>query len=245
MPRKRNDAPAPVSPGSGSHAVVLVHGVLGQAFIYWNLVKRYLSGDQYHFHEVRLPFFGFGDLRKSAAHLAKQIDRILTDCADEAHEHKVDIIAHSAGGLAARYFVKELGGAKRVHSLVMLGTPNHGTLTGTLFPLNKVARQTAVGSPFLQDLNDGPDTGEAVHYVNIYSKTDGVVLPARNARLKGAHNVEIPFLTHWGFLWNKDVYRYIREAIDHPPKSYPYYRAKRAAARGKPRAAPRKRAAGA
>lgn len=209
--------------GSGSHSVVLVHGVLGQGFIYWNLVKRYLSGDNLHFHEVRLPFFGFGDLRKAARHLEKEIDRLLRECADEAYEDRVDIIAHSAGGLVARYYIRRLGGDRKVHSLVTLGTPHYGTYTSALFPLNTVARQTLPGSAFLKDLNDGPDTQEPIHYTCLNSPTDGVVIPAWSARLRGARNVEVKFLTHWGYLWSQDVYRVIREAIDHAPGAYPDY----------------------
>lgn len=208
---------------SRSHSVVLLHGVLGQSLVYWNLLKRYLSGDNHHFHEVRLPFFGFGDLRASARHLSAEIERFLVECAGETEDDKVDLIAHSAGGLVARYYIKALGGARRVHSLVTLGTPHHGTYTSALMPMYKVARQTAPGSAFLRELNRGADTDGPVHYTSIYSRTDGVVIPAANARLAGARNVEVPFLTHWGFLWDRRVYEVIRDAIDHEPGAFPFY----------------------
>ncbi len=203
--------------------MVLLHGVLGQGFVYWNLIKRYLSSDALHFHEVRLPFFGFGDLREAARHLDREVDWILTECAEEAPGHRVDIIAHSAGGLVARHFIKFLGGGKRVHSLVTLGTPHHGTYTSALFPLNTVARQTLPGSEFLRQLNTGVDTREPVHYTSLWSRTDGVVIPSWSGRLKGARNVEVKFLTHWGYLWDRNVYGALREAIDHEPSSYPHY----------------------
>lgn len=226
---------------------MLIHGIFGQSFVYWNLLKRYLNSHRYHFHEIRLPFLGFGDLRKSAARIAQDIDKILIECADETYENRVDIIAHSAGGLAARYFMRNLGGDSRVHSLITLGTPHHGTRFSHLAPFNLVARQTLPGSDFLRELNDGPDTREPVHYVSLYSNTDGIVLPPRNARLEGARNIEIPLLTHWGFLWDKTVYKHIRMAIDHEPASYPMYpipgRAQKASATAKrpgPRASRRK-----
>lgn len=212
--------------GSGSHAVVLVHGVLGQGFLYWNRIKQYLEGDRNHFHEVRLPFFGFGDLRKAAAHLSQEVDEILKECATDTGEDKVDLIAHSAGGLVARYFVKRLGGDRRVHSLITLGTPHFGTYTSYFAPLNKVARQTLPGSPFLKDLNRGSETSGPLHLVSIYSQTDGVVMPPANAILPGAHNIEVPWLTHWGFLWDTRVYRHIREAINHDAGDYPFYSGK-------------------
>lgn len=42
------------------------------------------------------------------------------------HE-RVDLIAHSLGGLDARYALTHLGLARRVRSLVTVGTPHHGT----------------------------------------------------------------------------------------------------------------------
>jgi triacylglycerol lipase len=233
---RRTAAPAAES---RSHSVVLVHGVLGQGFVYWNLLKRYLTSDSHHFHDVRLPFFGFGDLRESARHLANEVDRILAECDPRVDRDQIDLIAHSAGGLVARYYIKYLGGAPKIHSLVTLGTPHHGTYTSALFPLHPVARQTLPGSDFLKELNAGPDTTLPIHYTSVYSKTDGVVIPSASALLEGAHNVEIPFLTHWGFLWDRNVYQIIREAVDHSAAAYPYYR--RVAATARPRKRPVRR----
>jgi hypothetical protein len=51
--------------------------------------------------------------------LKQRIDRLKQD--------KVDIVAHSMGGLVARYYIEKLGGRNKVRSLTMLGTPNWGT----------------------------------------------------------------------------------------------------------------------
>lgn len=190
---------------------------------YWNLMKRYLRSDRYHFHELRLPFFGFGDLRKAAHQIGREVEHVIRRAPRQTDDGRVDIIAHSAGGLAARHYIKFLDGGRRVHSLVTLGSPHHGTYTSALFPLTPVARQTLPCSTFLSELNRGDETPGHVHYTSIYSLADGVVIPASSARLKGARNVEINYITHWGFLWRPRVYRYIREAIDHPPGAYPFY----------------------
>lgn len=198
------------------HAVLLVHGILGQEFVYWNLLKRFLKADEYHVHEVRLPFFGFGDLRKSAAHLGKVVEDVLRENPTETDDGRVDIVAHSAGGLAARYYVRYLGGSDRVHSLVTLGTPHFGTYASYLFPLATVSRQTLPDSDFLKDLNRGDPSPGPVHYTSIYTVNDGVVIPPTSAILPGAENVRVPGLTtHWGFLVRPAVYRTIRRALRH------------------------------
>lgn len=211
------------------HAVLLVQGILGQEFVYWNLLKRYLKADEYHVHEVRLPFFGFGDLRKSAEHLGKIVDQVLQENPTETDDGRVDIVAHSAGGLAARFYVRYLGGLKKVHSLVTLGTPHYGTYVSYLFPVATVSRQTLPGSTFLQQLNRGNATPPPVNYTSIYTVNDGVVLPPSSAILKGAENVRVPGLTtHWGFLVRPAVYRTIRRALKHPLRASGPRRSRRA-----------------
>ena len=196
------------------HGVLLVHGILGQEFVYWNLLKRYLRSDRFHCHEAPFPFFGFGDLRKSAAHLSQVVDEVL-EASPNDPDGRVDIIAHSAGGLAARYYIKFLGGDRTVHHLVTLGTPHHGTYFSALFPLATVVRQTLPGSDFLQELNEGDESPGPVEYTSIYSPTDGIVVPPSSALLDGANNVKLAGLTHWGFLWRPKVYKVIRDALEH------------------------------
>jgi len=41
---------------------------------------------------------------------------------------KVNIVAHSMGGLVSRYYLQMLGGSKNVNKLIMLGTPNLGAM---------------------------------------------------------------------------------------------------------------------
>lgn len=197
------------------HAILLLHGILGQELIYWNLLKKYLRDDEYHFHEVRLPFLGFGDLRRSAEKILQAVDALLRDCPREATHGRVDIVAHSAGGLAARYYVKFLGGDRRVRTLVTLGTPHHGTITSFLAPWATVARQTLPDSEFLRQLNEGGEVVPGVRFTSIYSSTDGIIVPPSSAILEGATNVRVTGTTHWGFLWRPKVYRAIRQAIDY------------------------------
>lgn len=213
--------PKPKAAPAGSHSILLVHGILGQEFVYWNLLKRYLKSDRFHCHEAPFPFFGFGDLRKSAAHLAQVVDDLLEEAPDEASDGRIDIIAHSAGGLAARYYVKFLGGDRTVHHLVTLGTPHHGTYFSALFPVATVVRQTLPGSDFLEELNGGKEAPGPVQYTSIYSPTDGIVVPPSSALLGGANNVKVVGLTHWGFLWRPKVYKLIRDVLDHDAPTAP------------------------
>ncbi len=48
---------------------------------------------------------------------------------------KVDLVGHSQGGMMPRYYIKNLGGASKVDTLVGLAPSNHGTTLEGLFTL--------------------------------------------------------------------------------------------------------------
>jgi len=126
-----------VEPGSGVHEiagatergpplpVVLVHGMFGfdrlgvpgAKLHYFRGVARHLETLGCHAHAVRLP----------AVSSVPERAQILVDKIDALAHDRVDIIAHSLGGLDARYALSRLGLAKRVRALVTIGTPHRGT----------------------------------------------------------------------------------------------------------------------
>jgi triacylglycerol lipase len=129
--------------------VVLVHGLFGfdrigvpgARFDYFRGIARHLDSLGCHAHAVRLP------LAASVPDRARELVAAI-----EALPHpRIDLIAHSLGGLDARYALCHLGLARRVRSLVTVGTPHHGTPLADLArrgPLDFVRRLVrAVGIP--------------------------------------------------------------------------------------------------
>lgn len=105
--------------------VILVHGLFGfdrigvpgARFDYFRGIAQHLDTLGCHAHAVRLPM-----ARSVPARAEKLVEAI------EAQPHeRIDLIAHSLGGLDARYALAKLGLAKRVRSLVTIGTPHRGT----------------------------------------------------------------------------------------------------------------------
>jgi triacylglycerol lipase len=79
----------------------------------------------------------------------------------------VDVVGYSMGGLVARYLVEKAGWAPRVGTLVMLGTPNHGTIAawvpatvGVFGRWNATGGDMRPGSPFLRSMGDAEPSGE-------------------------------------------------------------------------------------
>lgn len=65
------------------------------------------------------------DVAANGEMLLRRIDEVLAETGAE----KVNIIAHSKGGLDSRYAISTLGAGDRVASLTTLATPHHGSAT--------------------------------------------------------------------------------------------------------------------
>jgi triacylglycerol lipase len=117
--------------------VVLVHGLFGFDRIgvpgvklhYFRGLVDHLETLGCHAHAVRLP---------PAASVPERAQRLADKIAALPHD-RVDIIAHSLGGLDARYALAHCGLAPRVRSLVTIGTPHLGT------PLANLATEGPLG----------------------------------------------------------------------------------------------------
>ncbi len=95
---------------------------IGDALGYFRHVARTLEERGFEVHEAATAFGG--SLEGRAAHLRRVVEQILAARGPEA---KANIIAHSMGGLEARYMIVHLGMADRVASLVTIGTPHLGS----------------------------------------------------------------------------------------------------------------------
>ncbi|MDB2705307.1 hypothetical protein N9Y67_02070 [Pseudomonadota bacterium] len=113
----------------------------------------------------------------SAGELADFIEQIRVDYNDPAL--KVDIVAHSMGGLISRYYIRygkqdvidgndfdkklTMYGAERVRRVILLGTPNLGSvktlnlfITGVKLGLNSIGTETLATMPSLYQLFPHP-----------------------------------------------------------------------------------------
>lgn len=106
--------------------VVLIHGILGFGSIglgrarvhYFRRVARRLEARGVGVHVVSLPMLGGVPARGLA--LLAQLDKL-------PPEARLVLVAHSLGGLDARWAIARGGLASRVHALLTIGTPHHGT----------------------------------------------------------------------------------------------------------------------
>ena len=141
---------------------------------------------------VDLPDGGTGDLHRQARRLA--------DAADAARRSSgaasVDVIGYSAGGVVARLWVREHGGAAVARRVITVGSPQHGTSQAALgaqlgggCPV--ACEQLAPSSDLLRRLNAGDETPAGPVWVTVRSDVDVVVTPVESAELEGALNVVV------------------------------------------------------
>jgi triacylglycerol lipase len=129
------------------------------------------------------------------------------------------VVGHSEGGLIGAYYVKRLGGHRRVRTLVTLGTPHGGTpFAYAGLPLGFLARslwQITPVSPFLRRLQRG-EWPAGVRIVSLYSRRDLLVpYPAARVDPQGLQHVRNREVVckHREFLYKARVYRVILEEI--------------------------------
>ena len=108
------------------YPVLLVHG-MGfrdhKRICYWGRIPKALEQ-----MGAKIVYGGQdsnASIETNARHIAARIDDILL----ETDAKKVNIIAHSKGGLDCRYAISCLGMAEKVASLTTISTPHHGSKT--------------------------------------------------------------------------------------------------------------------
>lgn len=114
--------------------------------------------------------------------------------ADEARERSgapsVDIVGYSAGGVVARLWVRDHGGASVARRVLTVGSPHHGTGVAVLATeaagCPVACQQLEADSDLLRRLNAGDETPEGPQWATIRTTNDQVVTPTTSADLSGA-----------------------------------------------------------
>lgn len=135
---------------------------------------------------------GTGDLRTQAKLLADLVDRTL----DKEDAASVDLVGYSAGGVIARLYVRDEGGAAVVRRVLTIGSPQHGTDVAQLAQdavgsCPTACEQLASDSDLVRRLNAGDETPDGPRWVTVRSSSDTTVVPTDTAELEGALNLKV------------------------------------------------------
>jgi triacylglycerol lipase len=104
------------------YPIVLVHGFTGSRTL-WNFVDvpEALTQDGHYVYAAEMHPFGTPD--ENAKVLAAQVDEVLR----KTGASKVNLIAHSKGGVDARAYISNFKAGDKVASLTTIASPHHGT----------------------------------------------------------------------------------------------------------------------
>jgi predicted alpha/beta hydrolase family esterase len=106
------------------------------------------------------------------------------------------LVAHSMGGLVARCWrAAQPGNAARVHHLLTLGTPHHGTFLAR-WGLDAATRQMRPDSAWLRQLATREAALPATPTTCFYSHSDHIVYPPPRAVLAGAAQRRLVGVAH-------------------------------------------------
>jgi triacylglycerol lipase len=138
----------------------------------------------------------------------------------ETGSDKVVIVAHSMGGLAARAYLRDIGGAS-ISKIVTLGTPHHGTTLANFGigincgEMNWVGRaEEGLDSRWLHQLEASEDKQLRSLIVSIYSHHDNIVSPQRSSHLPLARNIAVDAIGHVALAFSPDIQARVIEEIN-------------------------------
>lgn len=191
------DRLAPVSGLQGRRGVVFIHGfVCNRGF--WTPWLKLLAAREHAFAAVNLePVFG------SIDDYAGIIEQAVTAVTRVSGLPPI-LVCHSMGGLAARAWLRAAGAAGRVHHVVTIASPHHGTWLGRFASIRN-GKQMGLASDWVRALEaDGARQPEAA-FTCWYSNCDNVVFPSSTATLPGADNRLVRGVAHVDLAFHPQV----------------------------------------
>lgn len=185
------------------YPILLVHGVFFRDFAYFNYWGRIPA--ELETNGARI-FYGNHQSAASVADSAGELTARIQEILRQTGAEKINIIAHSKGGLDCRYAMANLGIAPLVASLTTINTPHRGCLFAD-YLLTKIPQETqdkvaTVYNNALKKLGDhSPDFLAAVNDLTDsacqprdadFSAPEGVFCQSIGSVLKKAGNGKFP-----------------------------------------------------
>ncbi|WP_372525533.1 esterase/lipase family protein [Piscinibacter sp.] len=194
--------------GSCRRGVVFVHGFVCNRGL-WNPFMSRLR-------ELGVPFIAvnlepvFGSIDHYAAIIDDAVQRITA-----ATGQAPVIVAHSMGGLATRAWLDAHDGDTRVHRVVTVGSPHHGTFLGHMAHTPN-SRQMRLNSEWQQRLEAREPAQRFQRFTCFYGHCDNIVFPATTATLAGADNRHVAGCAHVHMAHHEAVFSEVLRWVDSP-----------------------------
>ena len=198
---------------TGQRGVVLVHGFLCNRGVWLPWLPELRARGHAYVALTLEPAFGSVDDYAAAIDAAMRQVQAATGLPPV-------LVGHSMGGLAARAWLRTLAQppAQRVHRILTLGTPHHGTWPAR-FSHTTNGMQMRLDSPGLQALAASEGAAQRALFSCWYSDCDNIVYPTRSATLDGADNHLLQGLGHVHMVYAPQVRAACWQALQTGPGS--------------------------
>ncbi len=153
---------------------------------FWFLRKliEYFNTKGYPIHII--PSFNSTD---KVASLSKKVG----DYIKEKNLQNVILLAHSKGGLVAKYLLaNDAVASSKIDRVVAIATPFNGNLFGYLYFDN--LNELLPNSTLITGLRENTSVNQKI--ISLYPLFDNHVLPKSSSILTGAQNIQIPVIGH-------------------------------------------------
>jgi triacylglycerol esterase/lipase EstA (alpha/beta hydrolase family) len=200
----------PVGKSDGT-PILLVHGYFSNRGMWVRFRERLVRDGFGPIYTIDLgpPF---GGIDHFAAQLAKRIEDVCT----ETGASQITVVAHSMGGLVTRSYMAERaaqGLPPRIHLLITLGSPHHGTQLAA-FGLGRAVQQMREKSVWLEGLVRQENASTArPETVSIFTRNDDLIYPPESSELAWAENIAVDGVGHVGLLYSEPVFQIVKEQL--------------------------------
>jgi alpha-beta hydrolase superfamily lysophospholipase len=231
LPTRAVPAWSDVDAVPGNTPIVILVSGFGATRRNLSIIRKRLQKDGYHVIVLALDWQALSDSVRGLYRMSEKLSTVVLQLRKgaPARNSRIILVAHSAGGLIARYYIQLLGGSHYCDGLITLATPHRGTWVaafGLFSHLILKARcliQMLPIAPFIKRLNAAPFPAH-FKMVSIYSKDDllcpesATRLPVELLQSDNIESHQVSKLSHSDFLLSKKTYRMIVSHLPVPPK---------------------------
>ena len=193
-----------LGPGDGI-PVVFVHGYFQNRADFWWMAKQFRKASKGPLYGFNYPWWD--TVGRNTPRLARFVERV---CAETGAE-KVDLVAHSLGGLVCLEYTHSSAGVGRVAHCVTIGTPHDGVKWRGPIP-GRVGEELR-GGEFAAERRNRTVISPTL---SVYSTHDNIVHPPATSKLsdRGGDDVAVEGLGHLSLLYSPEVTRVLIEYVD-------------------------------
>lgn len=188
--------------------VILIPGIFGT----WASMKRLgdkISSLGYPVCAIKELGYNLFDIPSSSQKLREVVLRV----SSLREKNKgIVMIAHSKGGLIAKYYLMKYEEEKDVLGVVAIATPFSGTKMAEVLPSDiKPLKELSSSSPIIKEMDKREDVNKKI--ISIIPEFDNHVWAEKGSFLSGAENIKVPIRGHHKVLFSEEVEKVVISSI--------------------------------